>query len=71
MAGAHVQIYLWTFDRGWPQEYIIQKCLSGIYDVNVEGNSLVMCSWPEGAIAKTVMRRLRAGTPGDIVPHSI
>ncbi len=46
MAGAHVQIYLWTFDRGWPQQYIIQKCMSGIYyDVNVEGNSLVMCSW--------------------------
>jgi hypothetical protein len=45
MAGAHVQIYLWTFDRGWPQKYIIQKCMSGIYDVNVEGNSLVMCSW--------------------------
>jgi hypothetical protein len=44
MAGAHVQIYLWTFDRGWPQKYIIQKCMSGIYDVNVEGNSLVMCS---------------------------
>jgi hypothetical protein len=47
MAGAHVQIYLWTFDRGWPQESIIQKCMSGIYDVNVEGNSLVMCSWGE------------------------
>lgn len=44
MAGAHVQIYLWTFDRGWPQKYIIQKWMSGIYDVNVEGNSLVMCS---------------------------
>jgi hypothetical protein len=26
---------------------------------------------PEGTIAKTVMRRLHAGTPGDIVPHSI
>jgi hypothetical protein len=26
---------------------------------------------PEGAIAKIVMRQLRAGTPGDIVPHSI
>jgi hypothetical protein len=45
MAGVHVQIYLWTFDPGWPQQYIIQKCMSGIYDVNVEGNSLVMCSW--------------------------
>jgi hypothetical protein len=44
MAGAHVQIYLWTFDRGWPQKYIIQKSMSAIYDVNVEGNSLVMCS---------------------------
>ena len=50
MAGAHVQIYLWTFDRGWPQQYIIQKCMSGIYDVNVEGNSLVMCSWLNGRI---------------------
>jgi hypothetical protein len=29
MAGAHVQIYLWTFDPGWPQQYIIQKCMSG------------------------------------------
>jgi hypothetical protein len=45
MAGTHVQIYLWTFDPGWPQQYIIQKCMSGIYDVNVKGNSLVMCSW--------------------------
>jgi hypothetical protein len=45
MAGAHVQIYLWTFDRGWPHQCIIQKCMSVIYDVNVEGNSLVMCSW--------------------------
>jgi hypothetical protein len=44
MAGVHVQIYLSTFDRGWPQQYIIQKSMSGIYDVNVEGNSLVMCS---------------------------
>jgi hypothetical protein len=45
MAGAHVQIYLWTFDRGWPQKYIIQKFVSDIYDVKVEVNSLVMCSW--------------------------
>jgi hypothetical protein len=45
MAGAHVQIYLWTFDQGWPQQYIIQKSMSGLYDVNVKGNSLVMCSW--------------------------
>jgi hypothetical protein len=45
MAGAHVQIYLWTFDRGWPQKYIIQKFMSDIYDVKVEVNSLIMCSW--------------------------
>jgi hypothetical protein len=32
------------FDRGWPQKYIIQKCMSDIYDVKVEVNSLVMCS---------------------------
>jgi hypothetical protein len=45
MAGVHVQIYLWTFDRGWPQQYIIQKWMSDIYDVKVKVNSLVMCSW--------------------------
>jgi hypothetical protein len=44
MAGTHVQIYLWTFDQGWPQKYIIQKWMSDIYNVNIKVNSLVMCS---------------------------
>jgi hypothetical protein len=53
MAGAHVQIYLWTFDGERPQKYIIQKCLCDIYDIKVEVSSLVMCSWCKAIVNET------------------
>jgi hypothetical protein len=31
--GAHVQIYLWTFDRGWLQKSIIETPIIGICDL--------------------------------------
>ncbi len=31
--------------RGWLQIYIIQTRIFGICDVEIDGNSVIMCSW--------------------------
>jgi hypothetical protein len=51
-AGQYIHIYTDTrmfiaqfLCRGWFQVYIIRTRISGICDVETEGNSVVMCSW--------------------------